>query len=53
MCVTKKPSFFARLGFNETPATWVRASRTLAQHPTDQARVGMVARPNAPAPEAR
>jgi len=52
VCVTKKPAFFARLGFDETPPVWVGTGRTLAPHKPGAARVGMVAHLGDRRPEA-
>lgn len=40
VCVTRKPAFFERLGFRETPTTWMRVERRLYSKP-GPARVGM------------
>jgi len=43
VCVTKKPQFFARLGFRETPSTWMSSQRRQLQ--TRGRRVGMTHHP--------
>lgn len=41
VCVTRKPGFFARLGFVHTPPTWMRPERHLFSKPGQPPRVGM------------
>jgi N-acetylglutamate synthase-like GNAT family acetyltransferase len=41
VCVTRKPGFFAKHGFTETPSTWLPAQRVLFSKPGPSPRVGM------------
>lgn len=44
VCVTRRPGFFTRQGFQETPAEWLEAERRLPQVACDAPRIGMVCR---------
>ena len=44
VCVTRKPGFFERHGFQETPAQWMVAERRLPPLTSAGPRIGMVLR---------